>query len=374
VGREARLGYASRAVRHRWLLAVAALAVVGPTLSACQGTSPYAAIVDGTHISQSQLLRELHAFGSNKSFVSDWSKGIAQSTAQGQTAHQPVFATDSAEPTFTSDFSAFVLGDEVNAAAVHAADVRLHIEPDPKTVTAQPNVTAAAAEFGAAPEGQAVFNLFSRWFQHMFEVRVAEQANLGNKLASDPALVRTFYDNNPQYFITAECVSHILLASEGEASSVRGQIVGGLSFAAAAKKYSTDAATASKGGSIGCNGLGTYAVAPFAEAADTLPVGRLSQPIHTQFGWHLIEVNSRQLQPFDTQTQSGLTTSLQQQPYYVFLAGTPVTINPAYGSWDTLQLSVIPPVPPGPGSGALVPTTVPAGAPLTPSGGASNAP
>jgi len=358
-------------VRPRWLVDVAALATLGPVLTACQATSPYAAIVDGTHISESQLLRELHAFGANSSFVSLWNRDIQQSTAQGQTVHQPVFSSDAAAPAFTADFAAFVLSDEVNAAAVHAADVRLHIEPPANVITSTPNVNAASAEFNTDP---AVFKLFSPWFQHMFEARVAEQAELGAKLASDPDLIHTFYLDNPQYFITSECVSQILVGTEGEALSLRGQIERGSKFATLARKYSTDAASAAKGGSIGCNGLGNFAVTSFAEAADTLQVGQLSEPVHSQFGWHLILVTSRQLQKYDAQTLSGLTTTLQQQPYFVFLAGAPVTINPAYGTWDPLQLSVTPPVPPGPGSGAITPTTVASDLPLTPSGGSSSSP
>jgi hypothetical protein len=368
VGWRAGLGYASAAVRPRWLVAVAALATLGPVLTACQATSPYAAIVDGTHISESQLLRELNAFGDNSSFVNLWSKNIQQSTAQGQAVHQPVFATDAAEPTFTADFAAFVLGDEVNALAIHAADVRLHIEPPANVITSTPNVQAAEAAFGTDP---AVFKLFNPWFRHMFEVRTAEAANLGNQLAKDPALVKSFYIDNPQYFITAECVSQILVGTEGEALSLRGKIERGSKFATLAKKYSTDAASAAKGGSIGCNGLGNFAVTSFAEVADTVQVGQVSEPVHSQFGWHLILVTSRQLQKYDTQTQTGLTTTLQQQPYFVFLAGAPVTINPAYGSWDPLQLTVTPPVAPGPGSGAITPTTVAGDLPLTPSGGSS---
>jgi len=370
VGRRAVLGYASAAVRRpRWLLAVAALAGLGAVLSACQATSPYAAVVQGTHISQSQLLRELTAFGANKSFVSEWNRDIQQSTAQGQAVRQPVFTTDAAEPSYTADFSAFVLGGEVNAAAIHAADVRFHIEPTAGEISAAK--TAASNEFGTDP---AVFNLFKPWFQHMFEVRVAEQAELGQKLASDSALIRTFYQQNPQYFITAECVSQILVGTEGEAKSLRAQIERGATFATLAKEHSIDATSAAQGGSIGCNGLGNFAVTPFAEAADTLPVGQVSQPVHSQFGWHLIEVNSRQVQKLDAQTLSGLTTTLEQQPYFVFLAGSPVTINPAYGTWDTLQLSVTPPVPPGPNSGDLSPTTTAAPASLVPSGGSSSSP
>jgi hypothetical protein len=154
---------------------------------------------------------------------------------------------------------------------------------------------------------------------------------------------------------------------------LRGQIERGAKFATLARKYSTDHTSAAQGGSIGCNGLGNFAVTPFAEAADTLPVGQVSQPVHSQFGWHLIVVNSRQEQKLDTQTRSGLTTTLEQQPYFVFLAGAPVTINPAYGTWDTLQLSVTPPVPPAPGSGAITPTTV-AGLPVTPSGSSTGSP
>jgi len=325
--------------------------------------------VDGTHISESQLLRELHALGGNAAFVSTFDRDVASSATQGQAPQQPVFTTDTAEPSFTSGFAANVLSGEVQAAVVHAADVRLHIEPSAAQIAAAK--TAVAAEVSSDP---AVFGLFQPWFQHTLEVRFAETAELGQRLAGNPALVQAFYRDNPQYFITAECVSQILVGSEDEARSLRGQIAGGAKFADLAKKYSTDTASASKGGSMGCTGLGTFAVPTFSYAASTLPVGQLSQPIHSQFGWHLIEVNSRQLQALDAQTQTGLTNTLKQDPYFTVLAGVPVTINPTYGTWDALQLAVTPPVPPGPNSGALTPTTAAGAVPLTPSGGSSSSP
>jgi parvulin-like peptidyl-prolyl isomerase len=76
------------------------------------------------------------------------------------------------------------------------------------------------------------------------------------------------------------------------ARDVRGEIVSGqLDFAEAARIYSQDA-TADKGGDLGTFGRDRM-VAAFSEAAFSLPVGEISQPVETPFGFHLIEVLQR---------------------------------------------------------------------------------
>ncbi|MDD5075077.1 MAG: peptidylprolyl isomerase, partial [Candidatus Peribacteraceae bacterium] len=67
-------------------------------------------------------------------------------------------------------------------------------------------------------------------------------------------------------------------------------IDGGASFAELAKKYSDDTGNASKGGSLGT--FGRNAMVPaFEEAAFALPTGGVSDPVETQFGYHLIRAD-----------------------------------------------------------------------------------
>ena len=85
--------------------------------------------------------------------------------------------------------------------------------------------------------------------------------------------------------------SHILVATEAEANSLREEIVNGKNFADAAAEFSKCPSGAA-GGDLGFFGRGMM-VKPFEDAAFELEVGELSQPVQTQFGWHLIEVTDK---------------------------------------------------------------------------------
>lgn len=83
--------------------------------------------------------------------------------------------------------------------------------------------------------------------------------------------------------------NHILVATEEEATKVLSEINGGKSFEDAAREYSTDG-SASEGGPLGYFGKGSM-VAEFEEVAFSLEKGKISEPVKTQFGYHIIRVN-----------------------------------------------------------------------------------
>ncbi len=91
---------------------------------------------------------------------------------------------------------------------------------------------------------------------------------------------------------------HILVPTEAQAIKIREEIMQGTTphavfanFMEAARKYST-CPSGKSGGILGWFGRGDM-VKPFEEAAFNLPNGEVSQPVHTQFGWHLIYVISK---------------------------------------------------------------------------------
>lgn len=76
------------------------------------------------------------------------------------------------------------------------------------------------------------------------------------------------------------------------AENLRERLVQGEDFAALAEEFSDDPGSAAQGGDLGWFERGMM-VAPFDEAAFSLPVGEISQPISTTFGIHLIEVQEK---------------------------------------------------------------------------------
>ncbi len=85
--------------------------------------------------------------------------------------------------------------------------------------------------------------------------------------------------------------SHILVKTEQEAKDLYNEIVNGKSFAEAAEEKSL-CPSGQNGGDLGFFGKGMM-VKPFEDAAFSLEVGELSQPVETQFGWHLIQLTGK---------------------------------------------------------------------------------
>lgn len=88
------------------------------------------------------------------------------------------------------------------------------------------------------------------------------------------------------------------------ADELRARLLAGADFAAIARQYSKDPATASAGGDLGDPFPRERMVAPFSEAAFALEPGEVSQPVETQFGIHLIRVDRRDVPDFDQVRES----------------------------------------------------------------------
>ena len=85
---------------------------------------------------------------------------------------------------------------------------------------------------------------------------------------------------------------HILVDSEEKAKELHAKIVAGADFAQLAKENSTDTGSKDQGGVLGYFGHGQM-VPEFEAAAFKLEKGQVSEPVHTNFGWHIIKVDDR---------------------------------------------------------------------------------
>lgn len=85
--------------------------------------------------------------------------------------------------------------------------------------------------------------------------------------------------------------SHILVESEGKAQSLKRELDGGADFASLAKRHSR-CPSKENGGDLGSFGKGSM-VKEFEDAAFGLEVGQVSDPVQTQFGFHLIKVTEK---------------------------------------------------------------------------------
>ncbi len=82
-------------------------------------------------------------------------------------------------------------------------------------------------------------------------------------------------------------------AARDRALRIRAEIAGGAKFEDVAKRESADSGSATQGGDLGRGGRGRF-VPEFDRAAYALQPGQLSEPVATQFGYHIIRVDARQ--------------------------------------------------------------------------------
>ena len=91
---------------------------------------------------------------------------------------------------------------------------------------------------------------------------------------------------------------HILVETEEEANSIYERLQNGEDFAELAKELSSDTGSGANGGDLGWFGRGAM-VAPFEEAAFSLEIGEIGQPVKSDFGYHIIQVLGHQENPLN---------------------------------------------------------------------------
>jgi peptidyl-prolyl cis-trans isomerase C len=122
----------------------------------------------------------------------------------------------------------------------------------------------------------------------------------GKAAETDDALHKVYDDAVKQMKGEEEVhARHILVPTEQEAKDIEAQLKGGADFAKLAKEKSKDPSGASNGGDLGWF-TKDQMVPEFADAAFKLPKGQISDPVKTQFGWHIIEVVDTRIKPTPT--------------------------------------------------------------------------
>lgn len=106
--------------------------------------------------------------------------------------------------------------------------------------------------------------------------------------------MKNYFEENKDSFAQKEEVKarHILVEDEESAREVKEKIDKGGDFEELAKEYSTDTGTKDKGGDLGYFGKGKM-VKEFEDAAFSLDIGEVSEPVKSEYGFHIIKVEDR---------------------------------------------------------------------------------
>lgn len=110
-------------------------------------------------------------------------------------------------------------------------------------------------------------------------------------LANDPAILGEIWQDFGGELMEV-CARHILVTSEGEAFDVLLRLESGEDFADIADEVSLD--EVSVGGALPCPISPSAFVGPFAAAVATAPIGEVIGPVQSEFGWHIVLVESRE--------------------------------------------------------------------------------
>lgn len=144
-----------------------------------------------------------------------------------------------------------------------------------------------------------------------------------NKVEVNDNEIEEFYNNNQAMFKTEETVvaKHILTDSEEQAKQIIEEIENGKSFEDAATEHSKCPSKA-QGGNLGEFGRGRM-VPEFEEAAFELEVGVISEPVKSQFGFHIIKVEDKKqpsIKPLEEVKPIITTNLLHEKQNKEFLA------------------------------------------------------
>jgi parvulin-like peptidyl-prolyl isomerase len=324
------------------LAAGAAVVMVTTSLSGCSSTLGYAAVVNGSVISQSTINQDLASISANKQYVA----------AIVQQGVGPV--AGSTAGTYNKAFVAILLDQQVRYEIIRQ-DLEAH-----KALPSSAQVATAKGEVSQAfPSG--IYAAFPASYQAVLANQQAESDSFVASATSDltDSGVTQYYLAHQSDYATEACVRHILLADKGpndtidypaslaDAKKVQGLLAAGGDFAALAKQYSkdnqgTDGGSAAQGGMLtgsapdGC--LTTQdlqqLITQFAQSVISLPLNVVSQPVKTQFGYHLIEVTKRSVEPLDTAVTSDIHQRVAGDRLTTLVTSARVKVNPEFGSFD----------------------------------------
>lgn len=241
---------------------------------------------------------------------------------------------EEATPEETVDAERNVLSSLIQStiAVDAAADEGIELSEDELDELASENseqVATEAEQFGMSEEDYVTYVLEPN------EVVRRLYAQLGEAIPDDE--VQAAYDQLVASGQTeVATISHILVESEVEAVDALARIAGGESFEDVAADVSIDGSAAS-GGALGEDVPLSNYVAPFADAAREATIGEITDPVETEFGWHLLRVDSRTTQSFED-VEPQLREQAAQGDAQEFLgtafAEAEVVVPSRIGVWD----------------------------------------
>jgi len=307
--------------------ALAVLALVGGAVAlAITNDGPNAFTVGDRSVSQGSVDDELRELAQNEAL----SAAVVQSGAPPLSQYR-----GSVVSAVSAGWVGLIISQEVAATTVAERAIE---------VTAGDG-TRGEQLAGESVGGTQIFTTLPQWFRDRLVGRWTKVAVLERRLIENPT--SALLEGAAAACPSGRYVSHILVPTAVEAGALKTALDAGGDFAGVARSSSTDG-SAEAGGALGCLD-GQSFVEPFATVAANQPVGVVSDPVQTEFGFHLVLVTD---QPSEA--------DLARLALEVVLSGSrgvAVDLDPRYGIWDRATGQVAPPpvrgvvTQPGPATG-----------------------
>lgn len=308
-------------------LAVVAAAALG--LAACGESTRPAAVVDGRTISQQDVVDELEAIRTNTGYVEaiEGSGG----TVLGEE-----------DDAFDSAFVATQLGVRIQYTIVGNEVDRRQLEADSACRDAARSSLEERFTVPGQIDGADLLEAFPDDYRDYLVEREANFLLLQGDLVDQDCVVddavAAYYEENRESLEQA-CTSHILVDTAEAAAEVKALLDAGADFAQVVAERSQDTASAANGGEVGCVGRGDL-VPEYEEAMFSQPVGAIGEPVQSQFGFHIIRVDSRGIPTLD-EARPRIAQQIAQAAQASFgewfrtaVSEADVTVDPRYGTWD----------------------------------------
>lgn len=324
----------------RRLASTAAIAVAAvASLAACGDSTAPAATVDGTAISQQDVVDELEAIRGNTGYVD-----AIESSGQS--------VLGEASDAFDSAFVAQQLALRINYAIVGNEVERRHLRADDECrAAAESSLTGQLAQYSTEGDGEAVLAAFDDPYGDYLVDRETDFLLLQGDLIGQPCVaddaVSAYFEEHRDEFELA-CSAHILVDTQAEADEIVELLRGGADFATLATERSTDTGSAADGGRLPCVGPGEF-VPEFDAALIGQEIGEIGEPVQSSFGFHVIRVDSREVPPLD-EVRDRVAQALQAEVQEAFrtwfvdaLAAADVVLDTRYGDWDPTSANILRP-------------------------------
>ncbi|MGZ8593176.1 MAG: peptidylprolyl isomerase [Actinomycetota bacterium] len=300
-------------------------------LTACGSAAPPAAEVDGAPISHDQLAADTAMFD----FLTSISGSPCGQPADGETQ-------DSACARLT-------LTNLIQEELVKHYAAELGVVANPEDVT-----NAIAQIEGALGGAEALgAQLAERGLTRAELEALAERLLLFNTVEdavaeeslTDERVQQLYEESLSQY--TALEVAHVLVSTQQEAEAVATEATP-KNFADLAAERSLDTGSAANGGSLGVMveaAFGAQFDPTFVQATLALRPGPISEPVQTQFGWHVIYLIRREVTPLED-VRDQIVAAASAETFQTWmqerLRTAKIRVNPRYGMLDRATGEVVP--------------------------------